>query len=66
MNEKQEAEWLYAKSLELAIMLKGSSKKKVTVESVYKIIEDDYEEIAGKIAKKILVYANDIVTHKML
>jgi len=66
MNERQEAEWLCAKGLELAILLKGSSKKKITADSVDKIIEEDYDEIAGKIAGKIFNEANKFVAAKLL
>jgi len=53
MNERQEAEFLYAKGLEIAIMLKGPIKKNITHESVIKLIEDEYDAIAGRIAGKI-------------
>ena len=64
MNERQEAEWLYAKGLELAILLKGSSMKKVTTDSVCKIIEDDYEEIAGKISSIIYNEAKNLISNE--
>jgi hypothetical protein len=64
MNERQEAEWLYAKGLELAILLKGPSKKSVTETSVDKIIDDDYGDIAGRMAGRILRSENRMVADK--
>ena len=51
MNERQEAQWLYAKGLELAILLKRprpdiekDSNRMVVLESnVVKIINDTYD-----------------------
>ena len=64
MNERQEAEWIYAKGLEIAILLKGSKKKEITADSVEKIIKNDYEEIAGKISSIIYNEAIKLISNE--
>ena len=64
MNERQEAEWLYAKGLELAILLNGSSKKKVTTGSINNIIIDEYGELAGKISSIIYNEAKNLISNE--
>jgi len=66
MTERQEAEWLYAKGLELAIMLKGRIKEKITEGTVVKFIEEEYDDIAGRIAGKISTYAKKMVEKKLI
>jgi len=66
MTEKQEAEWLYAQGLEIAIMLKGPIKKKITEGSVIKLIEEEYDAIAGRIAGELLNKANKMVKNNMI
>ena len=66
MNEKQEAEWLYAKGLELAILLKGPIKKNITDASVDKLIDDEYGAIAGMIAGKILNNAKMMIANNLI
>jgi two-component SAPR family response regulator len=66
MTEKQEAEWLYAKGLELAILLKGPVKKNITDDSVIKLIEEEYDAIAGRIAGKILDSAKTMVIKNLI
>jgi two-component SAPR family response regulator len=65
MTERQEMQWLYAKSLELAILLKGSVKKNLTEDAVIKFIEEEYDALAGRIAGKIITNAK-IMTEKKL
>ena len=65
MNERQEAEWLYAKGLELAILLKGP-RKNVTDDSVDKLIDDEYDAIAGKIAGRILNSAKKMIANNFI
>ena len=65
MNERQEAEWLYARGLEIAIMLKGSIKKKVTAETVNNIIIEEYDELAGMISSKIFNEAKKLISDEL-
>jgi len=66
MNERQEAEWLYGKGLEIAILLKGSSKKKITANSIDEIIIDEYGDIAGKISGIIFNEAKKLIAAKLV
>jgi len=66
MTERQEAEFLYAKGLEIAIMLKGPIKKNITEGSVIKLIEDEYDDIAGRIAGKLFVSAKEMIEKNLL
>jgi hypothetical protein len=66
MTERQEAEFLYAKGLEIAIMLKGPIKKNIKEGSVIKLIEDEYDAIAGRIAGKLFVSAKEMIEKKLL
>jgi len=66
MTEIQEAAWYYAKGLELAIMLKGAVKKKLTEDTVINHIEKEYDDIAGRIAGEIHNKAKTMITKKML
>jgi len=65
MNERQEAAWLYAKGLELAILLKGP-KKNVTDDSIDKLIDDEYDAIAGRIAGKIFNGAKAMIANNLI
>jgi len=53
MNKKQEAQWLYAKGLELAILLRDTGKEKQKEGTVYGIIKSNYHADAIKIALMI-------------
>jgi len=66
MTERQEAEFLYAKGLEIAIMLKGPIKKKITEKTVIKLIKDEYDAIAGRIAGEILKSAKTMIEMKLI
>jgi hypothetical protein len=66
MTERQEAEWLYAKGLELAILLKGTRNKNITEGSVNKFIDDEYDDIAGRIAGRILESAKKMISNNQL
>jgi hypothetical protein len=61
MNERQEAEWLYAKGLELAILIKGTQG--ITIPEVNKtdVITKNYNELAIKIARYIVVKATELI-----
>jgi len=66
MTEIQEAAWYYAKGLEIAIMLKGAVKKKITEGNVINIIKEEYDDIAGRIAGEIHNKAKTMITKNML
>ena len=66
MKENQEAEFLYAKGLEIAIMLKGPIKRSITENNVIKLIEDEYDAIAGIIAGKIYTSAKTMIEMKLI
>ncbi|MDR2941716.1 MAG: hypothetical protein LBV17_03895 [Treponema sp.] len=66
MTKEQEAEWLYAKGLELAILLKGSVKKNLTEDAVIKFIEKEYDALAGRIAGKIVTSAKTMIEKNLI
>jgi hypothetical protein len=58
MNEKQNAQWLYAKSLELAILIKGKPENLPKEPFMYNdVIANYYDDLAIKIARKIVISA---------
>jgi ABC-type phosphate transport system substrate-binding protein len=65
MTDKQEAEWLCAKAMEIAVHFKGPSKKKLNSEN-YREIYSEYEEIAGWIIARITENAKEMIEMKMI
>jgi len=65
MNEKQEAEWLFAESLEIAVLLKGPIKKKLNLKKLQESFAD-YEETAGWIAARITKNAKEMIEKKAI
>jgi hypothetical protein len=65
MTEKQEAEWLCAKALEIAVQIIGPAKKTMTLEKFQKSFSV-YEEAAGWAAKRIAANAKEMVEMKMI
>jgi hypothetical protein len=64
MNERQEAQWLYAQGLELAILLKGPPSSTGELKMGWEI--DDYlfkpyHELAIKIAMKIVNFSAELI-----
>jgi hypothetical protein len=55
MTEKQESRWLYAKALELAILIKGPYRKdpEITERNASATIYQEYDPLAHAIARKI-------------
>lgn len=53
MTKEQESRWLCAKSLELAILIKGPCQEKITERSVLAVIHKEYDPLAHAIARKI-------------
>jgi len=65
MNERQEPEWLFAKALEIAVLLKGPIKKKLNSKNYLEILAD-YEETAGWIAVRITMNAKEMIEKKTI
>jgi len=60
MTERQEAQWLYAKSLELAILLKGTPTDLTNESFRYDdFIIKNYDDLAKKIARRIIISAEE-------
>jgi hypothetical protein len=61
MDERQESEWLYAKSLELAILIKGKLEELPEEPFMYNdFITKHYSELATKIAYRIINSATEL------
>jgi len=61
MTEKQEAEWLYAKGLELAILIKGKTSDLPKETFRYDdFLSENYGDLAEKIARKIINSATEL------
>jgi hypothetical protein len=61
MTEEQEAEWLYAKGLELAILIKGKPDDLPNESFMYDdFIAKNYDELARKITRKIIISAEEL------
>jgi len=61
MTKEQEMRWLYAKSLELAILLKGTPTDLPTEELLLKdYIKKNYDPLAEKIKQKIIYYEQEL------
>jgi len=61
MTEREEAEWLYAKGLEIAIMLKGPADKGTVESPVSEMLFKHYHELAITIARKIARSASELL-----
>jgi hypothetical protein len=61
---KQEARWLYAKGLELAILLKGPVDKQIIEAPVSDMLFSNYHELAIKIGLKIMYSSEAFLTPK--
>jgi hypothetical protein len=60
MTERQEMQWLYAKSLELAILLKGAPAELPPDELLIKdFIRKNYDPLAEKIMYKIIYHEQE-------
>jgi hypothetical protein len=64
MNDIHEKQWLYAKGLELAILLKGTQRRPdasaITDSTVSKVIEQEYAIMARNIAVTIREKAREL------
>jgi len=60
-NMEQEARWLYAKGLELAILIKGPVEKEQIETTVNQFFLKDHNELAIKIARKISISALELI-----
>jgi len=65
MNERQEAEWLFAKALEIAVLLKGPARKKLNSKKYLETLAV-YEEAAGWVALRITANAKEMVEKKAI
>jgi hypothetical protein len=65
MNERQEAEWLFAKALEIVVLLKGPIRKRLNLKNYLKILAG-YEEAAGLIAGRIMMNAKEMTEKKTI
>jgi len=65
MDERQEAEWLFAKALEIAVLIKGSARKKLNSKKYLESFAA-YEEAAGWIAARITENAKEMVEKKLI
>ena len=61
MTDRQEAEWLYAKGLEMAILLKGPVEKSIVESPVSDMLFKPYHELAIKIARRIVRSASELL-----
>jgi len=61
MTERQEAEWLYAKGLEIAVLIKGKLDTLPNETFLYDdFISKNYDDLAKKIARKIIISAKEL------
>jgi hypothetical protein len=69
MTKEQEAQWLYAKGLELAIKIKGipdnlqdiPNQWDTSERAVNDFINKYYNEIAMKIARRIIISSKELI-----
>jgi len=60
MTERQENQWLYAKSLELAILLRGApAALPPDVLLIKDFIKENYDPLAEKIMNKIIYHEQE-------
>jgi len=61
MTKKQESQWLYAKGLELAILIKGTAEALPKEPFMYDgFISKNYGALAKKIARNIVISAKEL------
>ena len=65
MTDRQEAEWLFAKALEITALLKGPIKGKLNSKKYLETLAD-YEEAAGWIAARIMTNAKGLIERKLI
>ena len=61
MNNRQEAEWLYAKGLEIAILIKGQPSVPLDEPLLFNDILKSYDELAMKAARKIIISSSELL-----
>ena len=69
MNEKQEAQWLYAKGLELAFLIKGAVRptNEITEEwQLNRYINNNYHEIAMMLTRQIADSATKMIKQGLM
>jgi hypothetical protein len=60
MTERQEMQWLYAKGLELAILIKGKPDDLPDEPFMYDdFIAENYDELVREITRKIIISAKE-------
>ena len=69
MNKRQEAQWLYGKGFELAVLLKGKPDNLETIletsELVNGILLKNYDELATKIALLIGRHSTKLIRRNL-